>query len=247
MTEDGETLLDLVYGSIVVDGDYAAILARLSTLFDSHAGAVLERDGDFLQFKAVSNLCPSIMADYNAEYRTKDPWVLAEGDRPAGKATIGSRLVDPAAVEKSGFYADILKPHDIWDILNAKFGEPPGPVVYFTFYHPHRDVFLERHARDFERVGRHIARAHRLRQALRGVADIDRERRLMHLKLTPRETEIACLMLDGHPYAQISARAGVTLSTLHWHVRNIFSKAGVRSRGAFIARFAVANRSGLVD
>ena len=198
---------------------------------------MLEHTGDFLQFKAVSNLCPTIMAAYNKEYHATDPWVLAEGERPAGQITIGSRLVDPLVVERSGFYADILKPHDIWDILNAKFGEPPGPVVYFTFYHPHKDVFLDRHAREFERLGRHIARAHKLRLATLGVI-VDREHRLSQYRFTPREKQIAAFVLDGLAYADIAAAAGVTLSTLHWHIRNIFSKTSVRSKGAFIAKFA---------
>ena len=58
-----DSLLDDIYASIVVRGDYSGAVSRLSTLFKSHSGAVLRRDGDTLQFVRMHNLCPSLMAD----------------------------------------------------------------------------------------------------------------------------------------------------------------------------------------
>lgn len=49
-------------------------------------------------------------------------------------------------------------------------------------------------------------------------------------KLTGREGEIAALLLRGKTYRMISGELGVSENTVKTHVKNIYGKAGVRSR-----------------
>lgn len=236
-----DSLLDEIYESVIVRNDYARILSRLSRRLGSHAGAVLERHGPFLRFRAVSNLDASIMETYNREYYARDPWVLAEGVRPPGTPLIGSRLIDPYAVEATGFFEDVLRPHDIWDILNNKFRISPDLEIHFTFYRPHREVFSPADAVRFTSLGRHIERAARLRVSLeRDGRAHDPEGLFQTIGLTTKEEKVADLVLRGHTYAMIGEFLSITRNTVHWHVRNIFAKAGVRSKGEFIARHAFA-------
>ncbi|MCL5981980.1 MAG: helix-turn-helix transcriptional regulator [Firmicutes bacterium] len=49
-------------------------------------------------------------------------------------------------------------------------------------------------------------------------------------QLTKREREIAALLLRGKSYRTISAELYVSENTVKTHVKNIYAKAGVRSK-----------------
>ncbi len=48
--------------------------------------------------------------------------------------------------------------------------------------------------------------------------------------LTPRQSEVAILILDGQPIKVIATRLGVSLHTARRHVEHIYIKLGVHSR-----------------
>lgn len=54
--------------------------------------------------------------------------------------------------------------------------------------------------------------------------------------LTPRETEILTLLVQGLPNAAIAGRLGMALSSIKWYVRQIYAKLGVKSRRDAAAR-----------
>lgn len=60
-------------------------------------------------------------------------------------------------------------------------------------------------------------------------------RRRMGL-LTPREWQVLELAAQGHANADIAAILGVSLSTVRKHMEHVFDRAGVRTRGAAVAR-----------
>ena len=62
--------------------------------------------------------------------------------------------------------------------------------------------------------------------------------------LTPRETQVLALMVDGCTNLQIGQQLGITESTTKSHVSTIIAKLGVASRTEAVA---VALRHGLVD
>ena len=60
-------------------------------------------------------------------------------------------------------------------------------------------------------------------------------------QLTPQETELLKLMVEGHNYKAAAARLGITINTVSFHVRNIYSKLQVHSKSEAVAK-ALRNR-----
>jgi DNA-binding CsgD family transcriptional regulator len=58
------------------------------------------------------------------------------------------------------------------------------------------------------------------------------------LPLSRREKEVAGLLAKGHSNQEISLMLAISINTVKFHVKNIFDKMGVDSRGAFIYQIA---------
>lgn len=56
--------------------------------------------------------------------------------------------------------------------------------------------------------------------------------------LTPKELEIFELLQGGLSNAGISEKAGTSITTTKWHLKNIYSKLGVSSRTEAVLRAA---------
>ena len=54
--------------------------------------------------------------------------------------------------------------------------------------------------------------------------------------LTAREREICREVIAGHSTADIAARLFISANTVQDHLKSIFAKVGVRSRGELVAR-----------
>ncbi|HEY7546569.1 MAG TPA: response regulator transcription factor [Blastocatellia bacterium] len=59
--------------------------------------------------------------------------------------------------------------------------------------------------------------------------------------LTPQETELLKLMVEGHNYKAAAAKLGITINTVSFHVRNIYAKLQVHSKSEAVAK-ALRNR-----
>lgn len=64
----------------------------------------------------------------------------------------------------------------------------------------------------------------------------DKEDRRQEYGLTSREIEVADLMIHGQNNAQIAAQLCVNITTVKYHIQNIYSKLGVNRRAAAIAK-----------
>ena len=51
-----------------------------------------------------------------------------------------------------------------------------------------------------------------------------------HYKLTPREIEVAKLLFTGHSNEEIKGNLSISMNTVKFHIRNIYSKIGVSKR-----------------
>jgi DNA-binding NarL/FixJ family response regulator len=55
-------------------------------------------------------------------------------------------------------------------------------------------------------------------------------------ELTPHETRLLRLFVEGHNYKTAAAELGVSINTINFHVRNIYSKLQVHSRSEAVAK-----------
>ena len=62
--------------------------------------------------------------------------------------------------------------------------------------------------------------------------------RIAALGLSPREAEIAALLLKRTPYRQISEELFISENTVKTHVRNIYKKSNVTSREELLEMLA---------
>jgi len=65
-----------------------------------------------------------------------------------------------------------------------------------------------------------------------------------HYELTPHETRLLKLMVEGHNYKSAAGELGVTVHTISFHMRRIYEKLQVHSKSAAVAK---ALRSRLLD
>jgi DNA-binding NarL/FixJ family response regulator len=54
--------------------------------------------------------------------------------------------------------------------------------------------------------------------------------------LTPQETELLKLLVEGHNYKTAAAELGVTTNTVSFHLRNIYAKLQVHSKSEAVAK-----------
>jgi DNA-binding NarL/FixJ family response regulator len=60
-------------------------------------------------------------------------------------------------------------------------------------------------------------------------------------QLTPQETELLKLMVEGNNYKAAAAKLGITINTVSFHARNIYEKLQVHSKSEAVAK-ALRNR-----
>ena len=59
---------------------------------------------------------------------------------------------------------------------------------------------------------------------------------LADLKLTPREKEVAALLLQGNDAKQIAAELTISVHTANFHTKNLYKKLGINKRSELFAR-----------
>ncbi|WP_372519990.1 response regulator transcription factor [Qipengyuania mesophila] len=90
-----------------------------------------------------------------------------------------------------------------------------------------------------EKVGEHVAHSAELRRHL---TEIEQSKSLM-ARLTPRESEIAALVVDGSSNKEIARDLGISPRTVEVHRANIFKKLDVRNAVEFALIFEKAQLS----
>lgn len=56
-------------------------------------------------------------------------------------------------------------------------------------------------------------------------------------QLTTRETEIVSLLQQGDTYKQVAEKLSITIGTVKFHIRNVYGKLQLNSRGELINRY----------
>ncbi len=69
------------------------------------------------------------------------------------------------------------------------------------------------------------------------VRKVEQSNVLKSLKLTPREKEVAALLLHGKDAKQIAERLGISIHTANFHIKNLYKKLDINNRPELFARF----------
>lgn len=67
---------------------------------------------------------------------------------------------------------------------------------------------------------------------------IDQSGILENLGLSPREKEVASLLLQGRSAKEIAQKLGITISTANFHIKNLYKKLKISNRSELFARFS---------
>jgi DNA-binding CsgD family transcriptional regulator len=72
---------------------------------------------------------------------------------------------------------------------------------------------------------------------------IDLSGMLENLGLSPREKEVAILLLQGRSAKEIAQSLEITISTANFHIKNLYRKLKISNRSELFARFSSYNAS----
>ncbi|HEY8499602.1 MAG TPA: helix-turn-helix transcriptional regulator, partial [Clostridia bacterium] len=63
------------------------------------------------------------------------------------------------------------------------------------------------------------------------------------LGLSPREKEVASLLLQGQSAKEIAVILEISISTVNFHIKNLYKKLNIGNRSELFARFALYDAS----
>ena len=197
-----------------------AALDRGDNALAAHAAARLDDAAAVLGTPAAQALAA----------RTRAAVLLAE-DRPGEAATSAAR---GAAIRSAPLEAG--RARAIEGVARGRAGDRPGGVAALeqaveTFERFGADRLRDEAARELRRLG--VRTWRRGPTAPRDAAGLD--------ALSPREREVAALVLAGRRNAEIAGELFLSLKTVESHTRNIYAKLGVASRVELVTRFGSAS------
>jgi DNA-binding CsgD family transcriptional regulator len=193
-----DALLDLIYAAVADPDRWPEVLTRVS----DHIGAV----GGMLVYNAApgSNLNQNliILGRITDEYiptfhkqHVWNAWTLAMRDVPFGKAVVCGSLVERRIVHRTAFYADVLQPQGIADLMNVSHRAmtQDGGIGGLGFgVPPSKTDCADENVRRLQRLTPHLCRALDATLKLGRLADGTRQLARV-LQLMPN----AALLLDA--------------------------------------------------
>jgi len=189
------TLLDQIYGAVAEPARWPDLLVNLSDHFDSIGGMLIyNAPPGGKNLIELARLDPEFNAVFH-KYHVWNPWTLAIKDQPFDRAIVSGSLVERRVIHKTAFYADVLAPQKIEDMLciSHRAFAIDGGVGGISFALSARGVErAEQHCRRLQSLTPHLCRA--LDATLRLGPLVDGSRQLTRvLQLMPN----AALLLDA--------------------------------------------------
>ena len=156
-------LLDTIYAAAVDPSQWPEALTRASDYLGAVGGALIyHAPPPGRGFAVLGRLSEELAALYWQQYAGRDPWVIAMKNFAFDRPIAPSRLVEMSVIRRTGYYADILQPSGIEDLLAVSIRPlaAKGGVGGFSFGLSERAV--ERTDERLRRLGRllpHLSRA----------------------------------------------------------------------------------------
>jgi DNA-binding CsgD family transcriptional regulator/PAS domain-containing protein len=154
-------LIDQIYGTIVDPGRWSEVIVGISDHLGAVGGLLNYIGPDGRTVVVLGRLSEERVKLYQQHY-VFNAWSLAMKEVPNGKAVIMNSLIDPAALFKSGFFADVLAPQGIENGLASRHDalSHQGGFGGFNFSLSSRGAENAGHSRPrLQRLTPHLSRA----------------------------------------------------------------------------------------
>jgi len=114
---DHESLLNDIYGAVADPARWPHAVISISDHLDGIGGMLIyNAPPGGKNLIVLGRLNPDYTAVLHKHY-VWNPWTTAIKDQPFNKAIVSSSLVERRIIQKTGFYADVLAPQHIEDML----------------------------------------------------------------------------------------------------------------------------------
>lgn len=157
-----QTLLDRIYGVIGDPARWPEVLAAVSDHIGGIGGQLIyNAPPGRKNLMVLAGLDPQYSVVYH-KYHVWNPWTVAAKNQPFGEPFVAGSLVDPRVIDRTAFYADVLAPQKIRDmvIINHRSLALDGGVGGLGFALSARAIdSAERIRRRLRSLAPHLCRA----------------------------------------------------------------------------------------
>jgi DNA-binding CsgD family transcriptional regulator len=206
---DHESLLNDIYGAVADPARWPHAVISISDHLDGIGGMlVYNAPPGGKNLIVLGRLNPDYTAVFHKHY-VWNPWTVAIKDQPFNKAIVSSSLVERRIIQKTGFYADVLAPQRIEDmiVVSHRGMARDGGVGGFGFSLSARGADrAERARRRLQQLTPHLCRALDATMQLGPLMDGSRQL-IRVLQLMPS----AAVLLDSRQHVVHANPAAETL------------------------------------
>ena len=196
MTLRQDRLLDLIYRAVADPSEWPETLTRVSDHLGAVGGMLVYAPAGRGRYLNVLGRHPEELAEIVRRHYVWNPWTNAMKRVAFGKAVAANSLVPAGAITRTGFYADVLAPQAIVDMVNVSHRAMAldGGVGGFGFSFSARSAErMDENVRRVQRLTPHLSRALEATLKLGHFADGNRQlARVLQSMPNP------ALLLDGH-------------------------------------------------
>jgi DNA-binding CsgD family transcriptional regulator/PAS domain-containing protein len=195
MASGHNELLDLIYGAIAAPERWPEILTRVSDHLGAVGGMLVYAPAGNGRYLNILGRHPEELLEIVRQHYVWNPWTTAMKDVPFGKAVSANSLLPAGTIAKTGFYADVLAPQGIVDMVNVSHRAMAldGGIGGIGFsFSARRAERMEENIRNVQRLTPHLSRALEATLELGHLTDGTRQlARVLQLMPSP------ALLLDG--------------------------------------------------
>ena len=208
---------------------------------DYFASFVWDEEGGVFDRMVYLNMSPDNLKLYEQYYQFHDPITFKM--QAYRRAVSANEVMKQRDLIKTEFFNDFLSVDGLYYGINLHaFDNGNRDIGDLRIWRSRkRDNFTRRELQIVDIIAPHFQNAMRNirfakhKVSLPDLAEICRQLS-DQFKLTPRELEVACAVLEGGSDKSISRKMHISLPTLRSHIQHVFDKLSVNSRTEFCSK-----------
>jgi DNA-binding CsgD family transcriptional regulator len=237
-------LVRLIYEAVNDPLLWDAFLTRLAEAVHAETAGLLTQDkaGESATILASVGMDAESRRAYENDFVSCNPW-LRRRKVFVGSVEIGEQVLSNRELLKTGFYKDFLRPH-IWLHACSAVTNVQGSTFssVYTLRSPRDGAFTSNDIELCAYLVPHLQTAARIRQRIVDLeATLDRllvgeidTKALAKLSLTPAENRLVIALFKGQSVEGYAKEAAISINTARWHVKQIYTKTGVKRQTELI-------------